>query len=157
MKSGGSRLWRVMNIKKLIKKHKELISYVFFGGLTTLINWGTYFVLVRILGGAQSAQAVLFATAISQIIAITFAYITNRIFVFKSRQKGFKNIVIEMSKFFFFRGASFLLDLALMYIGVVLLFVNDSIMKLISNIIIVLVNYIFSKLFIFNKRNEEEK
>ncbi len=137
-----------------IKKHIELVSYVFFGGLTTLVNWGVYYVLVRLLGGADSSQSVLWATAISQIIAITFAYVTNRIFVFKSREKGFKHIMVEMGKFFFFRGASFILDIALMYVGVILLLVNDSLMKLISNIIIVLINYIFSKLFIFKKRGK---
>ncbi len=140
-----------------IKKHTELISYVFFGGLTTVINWVAYFFLVRLLGGAQSGEAVLWSTAISQIIAISFAYITNRIWVFKSKAKGIKDVSIEIFKFFACRGVSFLLDLGLMYVGVVMLFVNDSAMKLISNVIIVLVNYIFSKVFIFNKKESGEE
>lgn len=133
-------------LKSLFLKYKELILYVFFGGLTTLVNWGLYWLLADLL-----CVPYLWSTAIAQIAAILFAYITNRIWVFESKVRGFRGISLEMAKFFGCRGVSFFLDLACMYVGVDLLQVNDKAMKLISNVIIILVNYGLSKLFVFRK------
>lgn len=133
-------------LKSLFLKYKELILYVFFGGLTTLVNWGLYWLLADFWNVPY-----LWSTAIAQIAAILFAYITNRIWVFESKVCGFRGIVLEMAKFFGCRGASFFLDLACMYVGVDLLHINDKAMKLISNVIVIIVNYGLSKLFIFRK------
>lgn len=133
-------------LKSLFLKYKELILYVFFGGLTTLVNWGLYWLLADFFHVPY-----LWSTAIAQIAAILFAYITNRIWVFESKVHGFRGIALEMAKFFGCRGASFFLDLACMYVGVDLLRVNDKAMKLISNVIVIVVNYGLSKLFVFRK------
>lgn len=93
----------------------------------------------------------LWATVVSQTLSILFAYITNRTFVFQSKTKGFKNVCVEMLKFFSCRGLSFFLDIGCMYVGVDVLKINDKVMKLVSNFIIVLVNYVASKLFVFKK------
>jgi len=138
-------------IKELFVKYKELISYVFFGVLTTLVNWLSYFVLVRILGGGEKESAVVIATAAAQILAILFAYVTNRRWVFDSKAVGFKAVSMEMLRFCAARGTSFVVDIILMYVGVSLLRVNDSLMKLLSNVVIIIINYVLSKVFVFKR------
>lgn len=138
-------------IKSFFLKYKELILYVFFGGLTTLVNWGSYWVLADIFHVPY-----LWATAIAQILSILFAYVTNRVWVFESRAKGFTAVFWEMVRFFGCRGASFVLDLVCMRVGVGGLHVNDKVMKLLSNVIVIIVNYVFSKVFVFRKPREKQ-
>lgn len=133
-------------MKALFVKYRELILYVLFGGLTTLVNWGLYELLAKVIGVPY-----LWATAIAQIASILFAYVTNRIWVFESKVRGFQGIALEMLRFFGCRGVSFFLDLGCMYVGVDLLHINDTWMKLLSNVIVVIANYVFSKVFIFRK------
>ena len=134
-------------VKALFLKYKELILYVLFGGLTTLVNWGLYTLLVDIFHVSY-----LWSTAIAQIIAILFAYVTNRIWVFESKVRGMRGIALEMARFFGARAASFVLDIGCMYVGVELFHIDDKWMKLIANIIVIIVNYILSKLFVFTSR-----
>lgn len=134
-------------MKALFFKYKELILYVFFGGLTTLVNWGMYWFLNDLV-----QIHYLWATVLAYISSVLFAYVTNRIWVFESKVHGVKGILTEMGKFFLSRGVTFLLDLLCMYIGVDLLRVNDKMMKLLANVIVIVVNYILSKLFIFRKK-----
>ena len=97
----------------LFRKYKELILYVFFGGLTTVVNWVGYWLLADLLHVPY-----LWATAIAQIAAILFAYVTNRIWVFHSKAKGLGPVLGEMVRFFGCRGVSFVLDLLCMRVGV---------------------------------------
>ena len=99
--------------KELFRKYKELILYVFFGGLTTVVNW-----VLLAAGGPSSTSPYLWATAIAQIAAILFAYVTNRIWVFQSKAKGLGPVLGEMVRSFGCRGVSFVLDLLCMRIGV---------------------------------------
>lgn len=131
-------------LKSLFLKYKELILYVFFGGLTTLVNWAGYWLLADVFHVPY-----LWATAIAQVLSILFAYVTNRIWVFESKAKGFSAVFWEMVRFFGCRAASFVLDLLCMRIGVGGLHINDMVMKLLSNVIVVIVNYVFSKLIVF--------
>lgn len=133
-------------LKSLFLKYKELILYVFFGGLTTLVNWAGYWLLADVFHVPY-----LWATAIAQVLSILFAYVTNRIWVFESKAKGFSAVFWEMVRFFGCRAASFVLDLLCMRIGVGGFHVNDMVMKLLSNVIVVIVNYVFSKLIVFRK------
>ncbi len=133
-------------LKSLFLKYRELILYVFFGGLTTLVNWAGYWLLADVFHVPY-----LWATAIAQILSILFAYVTNRIWVFESKAKGFSAVFWEMVRFFGCRAASFVLDLVCMRIGVGGLHINDMVMKLLSNVIVVIVNYVFSKLIVFRK------
>lgn len=133
-------------LKSLFLKYRELILYVFFGGLTTLVNWAGYWLLADVFHVPY-----LWATAIAQILSILFAYVTNRIWVFESKAKGFSAVFWEMVRFFGCRAASFVLDLLCMRIGVGGVHVNDMVMKLLSNVIVVIVNYVFSKLIVFRK------
>ena len=145
-----------MKIKELYYKYKELVNYVFFGGLTTFVNWISYIVLVRLFGGESIAAAVSAATAIAQVLSILFAYVTNRKWVFESRVSGFVPILLEMLKFFGARAVTAVLDVILMYIGVTLAGFNGTIMKLLSNIVIIILNYFFSKLIVFRKKADKQ-
>lgn len=138
-------------MKALFLKYKELVLYVFFGGLTTLVNWGLYTLLVDLCGVPY-----LWSTALAQLAAILFAYLTNRIWVFESKVSGVGGIALEMAKFFGCRAASFFLDLGCMYVGVDLLHIEDKWMKLLANVIIIVVNYALSKLFIFRKKKAKD-
>ena len=139
-------------MKQLFVKYRELILYVFFGGLTTLVNWGLYWLLANPLGVPY-----LWATAIAQIASILFAYVTNRIWVFQSKARGFREVSLEMLRFFGARGVSFFLDLGCTYVGVDLLHINDTWMKLLANILVIIANYVFSKVFVFRKGQEKSK
>lgn len=130
----------------LYRKYREVILYAFFGALTTLVNWGSYWALADVLRIPYLAS-----TVIAQVLAILFAYVTNRKWVFESRACGFKEVMGEMLRFFSARGVSLLLDLGCMYVGVDLLHINDKLMKLLANVVVVIANYVFSKLFVFRK------
>lgn len=137
-------------IKKYCAKYRELILYVVFGVLTTLVNWVSYWLLADLLHVDYMA-----ATFIAQVLSILFAYVTNRRWVFESKVRGVKGVALEMAKFFGARGASLVLDLAAMYLGVTLLRIDDKLMKLIANGIIIAANYVFSKLFVFKKQGPQ--
>ena len=137
-------------MRALFEKYRELILYVFFGGLTTLVDWGSYWVMTDLLRVDYMAAAFL-----SQVISILFAYVTNRRFVFESRVHGAAAIVAEMVKFFGARGASLLLNMLVMYVGVDMLHMNDKLIKVMASVLVVIANYIFSKLFVFRKAGPE--
>ena len=94
----------------------------------------------------------MLANAIAWALCVLFAYVTNRTFVFKSQVKGFQNIVAEFSKFVTCRIASGAMDMGLMFIMVSILSINDSVSKVVSQIVVIVAKYIFSKLFIFKEK-----
>ncbi len=134
-------------VKNLYLKHRELILYVFFGGLTTLCNLICYYVLAHILSINE-----ITSTIISFIISVLFAFFTNRRYVFMSDAKGVQQVTNELVKFFGARLFSGGLDVLIMYIFVTLLLFNDMFIKVLSNIVVIILNYIFSKLFVFRKK-----
>lgn len=137
----------------LLRQRRELLSYLVFGVLTTLVNMVAYHYLSLALSTGP-------ATALANAISILFAYITNRIWVFESKAHG-TAALREFASFVSCRLATLVLDIVLMLIGVdwlgpicipaAHLRTWETIMKLISNGVIVIVNYVFSKLLIFRK------
>jgi len=136
-----------MNIKKLITKYKEIIMYLVFGILTTLVNIVSYYLLTR-FGNMEEYTS----NIIAWILSVLFAFITNKLFVFESKDKSFNVILKESLSFFSFRLISLGIDMAAMYVMISLLRFNDILAKIIANIIVIILNYIFSKLFIFKKK-----
>jgi len=132
-------------IFELIKKNKEIIMYGIFGVLTTLVNIFVYFILVRVFNFHY-----LISTIISWIISVLFAYFTNKKYVFES--KG-NNYLKEIFAFIGFRILSGIIEIVLMYLFVDTLTFDDLISKVITNIVVVLLNYIFSKLFVFKNKS----
>ena len=139
-------------LKKIIKKYEEIISYVFFGALTTVVSLGTYYLCVLTIFNPKNALLLQCANIISWIASVTFAYFTNRKYVFKSKEN---NKLKEASKFYGSRIATLIIDMALMFLFVSILRINDKIAKLIVQIFIVIGNYIISKFFVFTKRNKK--
>ena len=138
-------------MKKLIslyKKYEEIINYVIVGGLTTLVSLATYYLCVLTVFDPDNAVLLQLANIISWVVAVTFAYITNRIFVFKSKSKDY---VKEISSFAGSRVVTLLLDMGIMFLGVTILGFNDKIAKLVVQVIVTILNYILSKLFVFKK------
>lgn len=133
-------------IKRMCTKYKELLLYGIFGVLTTLINIGCFFVL------DQLEVNMYLNNTISWVVSVLFAYITNKIFVFESKDCSFKVLIKEGSSFFFFRILSYFMDMFAMYLLVDIFLLSKMFSKIISNIIVIIANYVFSKLFIFKKK-----
>ena len=137
-------------IRSLLIKYKEQILYIFFGGLTTLINMVVYF-LCR-----QMKMNVVPADIVAWILAVIFAYVTNKIWVFESKSWAPAVLAKELVTFFGARLFSLGVDVAFLYVTVEKLQLWDLPMKLIANIIVIILNYIFSKLIVFSKQQRRE-
>jgi len=135
-------------IKKLYVKNKEIINYLIFGVLTTVISLLVYYTLTNTILNPNNDLELQISNIISWIISVLFAYITNKLYVFETKEK---NILKEIIKFFSSRILTLILDILLMYILVSILKFNDQIIKLLVTIIVIVLNYILSKIFIFKK------
>ncbi len=131
----------------LYQKHRETVLYLVFGGLTTLINIIAYWTLTKIL-----LVDFMVATAAAWIISVLFAFITNKLFVFNSKSLAAMIILKELVLFVGARLFSGALDMGVMYLFVDVLHYNDMLIKILSNIIVIVVNYVLSKLIIFKKK-----
>ena len=135
-------------IKELYLKYKEIVNYLIFGVLTTVVSLVTYYICVYTVLDPEQAVQLQIANVISWILGVAFAYVTNRKFVFESNEK---NKIKEASKFVTSRIATLLMDMAIMFIGVTLLKFNDKIIKLVSQVVVIIANYLLSKIIVFNK------
>ena len=138
-------------LKALFIKYREVISYLFFGVLTTVVNYAVYLLT------APFFNTTTIPTAIAWVLAVIFAYVTNRIFVFHSQAKGAKALLREILSFFGARVLSGIVDVGIMWVFADHLGFNDKLMKLASNVFVVIFNYIASKLIIFRKSGKDEK
>ena len=135
-------------IKALYIKYKEIINYLIVGVLTTIVSLAVYYVSVYTFLNPKNAIQLQIANILSWVAGVTFAYFTNRKFVFESKEK---NKLAEASKFVLSRVITLIMDMIVMWLGVTILCLNDKIMKLISQVIITVSNYIFSKICVFKK------
>lgn len=138
-------------MKKIIdlyKKYEEIINYVIVGGLTTFVSLITYYLCVLTFLNPNNSVELQIANVISWVMAVLFAYFANRLFVFKSNNK---NKLKEFGDFVKARIMTLLIDMGLMYLLVTLLSFNDKGAKLIVQVIVLVLNYLFSKLFVFKK------
>lgn len=141
-------------INKIYKKNEEIINYIIIGILTTLISLLTYYICVKTFLNPSKAIELQIANIISWITGVSFAYITNRKYVFKSKNE---QISKEITTFITSRILTLLIDMFLMYILVTSLNINDKISKLTVQIIIIILNYIFSKLYVFKNKKWQIK
>lgn len=135
---------------KYYKKYDEIINYLIFGILTTVVTIITYAIFTNTFLSSKSALDIQIANVLSWIIAVTFAYLTNRKYVFKSKAQGSKRIK-EIINFFLARISSLLVEMLFMYVTVTVLSYNDFICKIIAQAIVIIFNYVCSKLIIFKK------
>lgn len=127
-------------ILDLYKKNKEIINYIIVGGCTTVVSVVSYYIFRLFINNY------LVCTVLSWVVSVLFAYITNRIFVFESKAK---DIIAEFFKFVFARVLSLVSEIVVMAFLVQLLRIDDKISKLVVQFIILVLNYLFSKLFVF--------
>lgn len=134
-------------IFELMKKYRSFLAYAVFGVLTTVVNIVTYN-LCYVQAGMGNTPSNIAAW----ILAVTFAYLTNKAWVFESRSWKWEVLRREVPAFISCRLATGVMDLIIMYVCVDLMNWHAMLMKLISNVLVIILNYIFSKLVIFKKK-----
>lgn len=148
----------MQKIKELYLKYKELVNYLFFGALATVVSLGVKYLLLFTIFDASNALQLQLSVIISWVVACTFAYITNRLWVFESKSK---EIAKEITKFFTSRLVTLGLEMLIMFIFVTVLKLNSDIWvivwTLVSQIAVIVGNYILSKLVVFKNKKKEAK
>lgn len=129
------------------KKNKEVLLYLFFGVLTTLINIVVFFIFTELVKLDE-----LVANVIAWIIAVLFAYITNRTWVFNSHCETKADFAKEILSFYGGRVFTLLVEEGMLFVFIKLLLANALVVKIIAQIVIIVLNYVISKLFIFRKK-----
>jgi len=140
----------MQKVKELYGKYEEIINYLIIGVLTTVVSLATYYLCVYTILDPKIGWELQLANIISWIVSVTFAYITNRKFVFKSHEKNIKK---EATSFYASRIITLLMDMGIMFLFVTTLHLNDKLFKIVSQVIVVVANYIISKFFVFKKEN----
>lgn len=128
-------------------ENTELVTYLFVGVATTIVNYVVYVIATRPLG-----ISLLVSNALAWVAAVIFGYVANKKFVFKTHCPDMMSLVREAASFFAMRFVSLGMDMAIMWFTVDVLHFNDLVMKIASNIIVIIANYVFSKMFVFKKK-----
>ena len=140
-------------IKELFIKYTEIINYLIFGVLTTIVSLATKYLLLFTILDAQNGFELQIAVTVSWIVACTFAYITNRIWVFESKSK---QILKEAIKFYMSRLVTLGLEMLIMFIFVTLLGLNSNtwviVWTIVAQVVIIIGNYVLSKLVVFKNK-----
>ena len=134
-------------IRALIEKYYDILSYLFFGVLTTAVNYIVYLPCYNIWGLSASVSNV-----IAWVVAVAFAYLTNKPFVFKSHDWSAKTVIPELTKFVGCRLGSGALETVIIFVTVDCLSWNGNVMKLITSVMVIVVNYLASKLLVFRNK-----
>ena len=137
-------------IKQLFNKYSEVIKYLISGGLTTVVSIGSYWLFADKLGVDP-----LIANIYSWILAVTFAFFINKLWVFESKTKTKKAFFKEMGLFYGARLASLGGEELILFLTIKLLGMNDIVAKVIAQVFVLIFNYVVSKLLIFRKKKEE--
>lgn len=136
----------------LFEKHADELRYLFFGVLTTLVNYVVYWSMYNLAHCSAT-----FSTVISWAVSVVFAFITNKPFVFHSSDWSVKTVAPEFWRFIVCRIGSGLLETVLINVFVEQLYFDGNIIKLITSILVIILNYISSKLLVFSKENIKDQ
>ena len=137
-------------IRSLVERYRDILSYLFFGVLTTVVNYLVYLPCHNLLGIPASVSNI-----IAWIVAVAFAFVTNKPFVFKSHDWSAKVVWPELTKFISCRIASGVLETLIILVTVDWLRWDGNVMKLITSVLVVILNYFGSKLLVFRRKNHE--
>lgn len=137
----------VKKMKALIVQYWEVLSYLIFGVLTTVVNYLVYLPVYNFVGLSAALS-----NAIAWVVAVAFAYLTNKPFVFKSHDWSAKTVIPELTKFVGCRVASGAAETLILLVTVDILCWNGNIWKLVTSVLVVILNYIASKLVVFRKK-----
>ena len=132
--------------------NRETISYLIFGVLTTIINIEVFWLADRafIAGGMDAKASALISNIIAWVISVAFAFVTNKLFVFESRDMSAGVLFKELLNFTIARLLSLAFDEAFMFVAI--MFMPSIVAKIISNVFVVIINYVLSKFFIFKNK-----
>ncbi len=160
------RLYKVLNENKVLGKlfNREMIMYLFVGGLTTVVAVGTFWLFNRLFsvigwegvaGLFRKGQdyAYIDSNVLSWLCAVFFGFVANKLYVFNSKSRERATVIRELTSFISARLVTLLIDTGMMFLFVSIMLMNEMAAKLIVQVVVVVLNYIFSKLFIF-KKNE---
>lgn len=134
-------------IRFLIHKYWDILTYLIFGVLTTLVNYAVYLPVYNLLGLSASVS-----NCIAWVIAVAFAYLTNKPFVFKSHDWSKETVIPELTKFVSCRIASGAMETVILLVSVDILGWNGNVWKFLTQVLVVILNYVFSKLIVFRKK-----
>lgn len=133
-------------LKSLLHKYWDVITYLFFGVLTTVVNYLVYLPVYNLLGLSAALS-----NAIAWAVAVAFAYVTNKPFVFKSNDWSMKTVIPELGKFVGCRVASGAAETLILLVSVDILGWNGNVWKLVTSVLVVVLNYFASKFLVFRK------
>ena len=137
----------IEKMKALIAQYWEVLSYLIFGVLTTVVNYCVYLPVYNLLGLSASVS-----NMIAWVVAVAFAYLTNKPFVFRSHDWSAKTVIPELTRFVSCRVASGVAETVILLVTVDILHWNGNLWKLATSVLVVLLNYIGSKLLVFRKK-----
>lgn len=135
------------HLKKILMERWDVFVYLFFGVLTTIVNYIIYLPLLNIAGLSAAISNVL-----AWIAAVTFAYLTNKPFVFKSYDWSVQTVLPELARFVSCRLMSGIMETLIILVAVDILGWNGNLWKLLTSVLVVILNYIFSKFFVFKTK-----
>lgn len=136
-------------LKKLMKKYEELIMFIIVGVCTMIVSLVSYFIMANTLQMYYQA-----ANIISWVLAVAFAYVTNKKYVFKSPYTSVQATTKELVSFVSSRVASLLVEILSMFFFVQVCQIDDNIVKLMNQVLVTVLNYIFSKFWVFRKEKQ---
>lgn len=136
----------LQKIKALLIRYWDIITYLFFGVLTTAVNYVVYLPVYNLLDLSAAVS-----NCIAWAAAVTFAYLTNKPFVFRSHDWSKETVIPELTKFVSCRIASGAAETVILLITVDILGWNGNLWKLLTQVLVVVLNYVFSKLIVFKK------
>ncbi len=150
-------------IKELFSKYRSVIMYLIFGVATTLVNWIVYVPCTKLFGSNPSEFELTVCNAAAWVAAVAFAYITNKLFVFESKCTERRFLLQEAAKFVGSRVFSGIFEIflpgILMTVGLsqTIFGVEGALAKAITSVVVIVMNYVLSKLIVFRKKKEDEK
>ena len=164
-----NRLYKRLNENRVLSIifNREMIMYLFFGVLTTAVSIGSFWLFNRfftavgwkgasvMFGRKDKDYAYIDSNILSWICAVTFGFVTNKLFVFNSKSREKTTVTKEMASFFGSRLTTLLIDTGLMFLFVSVMLFNKMAAKLVVQAVVVVLNYIFSKLFVFKDSSDD--
>lgn len=135
------------------RKHQEGMRYLVFGALSTVVNIISYtvFAVIILRGIENESLRVNISEIIAFILSVIFAYVTNKLYVFNSKTSGLKDLIREITSFFSCRIFTEIISILMMN-AAVWFSINDIFMKIVSNIVVIILNFVFSKILIFKNK-----
>ncbi len=131
----------------MYEEHREGMRYLVFGALSTIVN-----IVVFEIFHSGAKLSITMSNVIAWIVAVIFAYITNKLWVFYSKTKEIKDLIQEIASFLGARVATLVIETIFLIVMIDKFGLNSTFMKIISNVIVIILNFIFSKLWIFKKK-----